>query len=51
MTAWHDDDFNPAAYYWECLDCGYQSNERWLMCPECSTAEDWAEIRRLVEAM
>jgi hypothetical protein len=33
---------------WKCVDCGYEDDDRWLMCPECATAEDWAEIKRHV---
>lgn len=34
---------------WKCTDCGYEDDSRWLMCPECTTLEDWAEIRQLIE--
>ena len=34
---------------WVCIDCGYETNERWLMCPECSTPEDYAEVRAALD--
>lgn len=36
---------------WKCVDCGHESDSRFLMCPECTTQEDWAEARRMVQAM
>ena len=33
---------------WKCVDCGYETEERWLMCPECTTEDDWREARRMV---
>lgn len=30
---------------WKCVDCGHEEAERWLMCPECTTADDWAAAR------
>lgn len=35
---------------WKCVDCGYEDNSRWLMCPECTTPEDWAAMRAEVTA-
>jgi len=32
-----------------CAECGYETEERWLMCPECTTPEDWAEARMAVK--
>jgi predicted ATP-dependent serine protease len=34
---------------WICVECGYESDERWLMCPECTTDADWEEVRLDVE--
>lgn len=28
---------------WKCVDCGYESEERWLMCPECTPEAVWDE--------
>jgi hypothetical protein len=36
---------------WICADCGYEDEERWLMCPECTTPEDWAEARAAIAEM
>ena len=33
-----------------CIDCGYETDDRWLMCPECTTPEDWAEELASVRA-
>ena len=41
---------------WKCIECGYEDDERWLMCPECTTPSDWqdeldavnAELARIV---
>lgn len=32
---------------WKCVGCGHEEEDRWLMCPECTTPEDWQEMRGL----
>jgi len=35
---------------WKCVECGHEEEERWLMCPQCTTPEDWAEALASVRA-
>jgi hypothetical protein len=39
----------PGMALWKCVDCGYETDERWLMCPECTTEDDWKEARNAVQ--
>lgn len=36
---------------WKCADCGYETDSRCLMCPECTTSQDWDDIVKVVEGM
>lgn len=33
-----------------CVDCGHEEEDPWLMCPECTTPEDWQAMRAEVAA-
>jgi predicted Zn-ribbon and HTH transcriptional regulator len=34
---------------WKCVDCGYEDNQRWLMCPECTASGDFAQVHAMLE--
>jgi len=35
-------------HQWRCAECGYECDSSWLLCPECSSPDDWQQARARV---